>query len=257
MPGSRARDRVRRSIGALTVTVLLSAAVGMGVAGAGLTGPGSAAPPAAGASAGIPVRTILPAPATSPAPTPSGSATDGRRPGIAISARPDTDGSFLVSEIITLPAAVTEAELRPPWIADAGTGFEGLRPAAVDIEVSAGGQVLAGPDGPVRGEVTLRWDSPTSSLRLRYRLTQVSIASAPAKTGRRLAVFGSMLHQMPADLPVSVVVTGRTLLSLTCPQLSLAEMSCGAGIAPKFWTVRPIPFDRSRVQVQYDRPARH
>ena len=81
------------------------------------------------------------------------------------------------------------------------------------------------------------------------------MASAPAKTGRSLAVFGSLLGQMPADLPVTVVVTGRTLLSLTCPQLPLAELSCGAGIAPKFWTLRPIPFDRSRVQVQYDRPA--
>jgi hypothetical protein len=252
VPGSRARDLVRRSVGAVTVTVLLGAAV---VVGAGLTVPGSTAPPAAGAPASVPIRTISPAPETSPAPTPSGRATAGR-PGIAISARPDTDGSFLVSEIITLPAAVTEAELRPPWIADAGTGFEGLRPVAVNVDVSAGGQVLAVPDGPIRSAVTLRWDSPTSSLRLRYRLTQVSIASAPAKTGRRLAVFGSMLGQMPADLPVRVVVTGRTLLSLTCPQLPLAEMSCGAGIAPKFWTVRPIPFDRSRVQVQYDRPAR-
>jgi len=53
-----------------------------------------------------------------------------------------------------------------------------------------------------------------------------------------------------------VVVTGRTVLSLTCPQLPLARLSCGAGIAPKFWTLRPIPFDRSQVLVQYDRPTR-
>jgi hypothetical protein len=229
------------------VIALLGAA---GAVGARFAVPGSAAPPVS-----VPIRTISPASATSPASTPSGSGTTGQ-PGIAISARPDTDGSFLVSEIVTLPAAVTEAVLRPPVIADAGTGFEGLRPAAVNVEVNAGGQVLAVPDGPIGSEVTLRWASSTSSLRLHYRLTQVSIASAPAKTGRRLAVFGSLLGQMPADLPVSVVVTGRTLLSLTCPQLPLAEMSCGAGIAPKFWTLRPIPFDRSRVQVQYDRPTR-
>ena len=84
----------------------------------------------------------------------------------------------------------------------------------------------------------------------------MSVGSAAAKTGRRLAVFSSLLGRMPADLPVTVVVTGRTLLSLTCPQLTLAELTCGAGIAPKFWTLRPIPFDRSRVQVQYDQPAR-
>ena len=151
---------------------------------------------------------------------------------------------------------MTEAVLRSPWIGDAGTGFERLQPTAMNVEVSAGDQILPVPDGPIRDEVTLRFDSPTSSLRLHYRLTQVSVASAPAKSGRSLAVFSSLLGRMPADLPVSVVVTGRTLLSLTCPQLPLAELSCGAGIAPKFWTLHPIPFDRSRVQVQYDRPER-
>jgi hypothetical protein len=70
-----------------------------------------------------------------------------------------------------------------------------------------------------------------------------------------VAAFGSLLDGMPADLPVKVVVTGRTVLSLTCPQLPLARLACGAGAAPKFWTLRPIPFDRSRVLVQYDQPA--
>ncbi len=252
MPGFSVRDRVRRSIGALTVVALLGAAVAVG---GRFTVPGSAVPPVPGAPASIPIRTISPAVESPSAPTPSGSAT-ASRPRIAISAHPDNDGSFLVSELITLPAPVTEAVLRPPWIADAGTGFEELRPAAVDVEASAAGQVLAVPDGPIRSEVTLRWDVPTSSLRLHYRLTEVSVASAPAKAGRRLAVFSSLLSQMPADLPVTVVLNGTTVLSLTCPQLPLSEMSCGAGIAPKFWTARPIPYDRSRVQVQYDRPAR-
>ena len=82
------------------------------------------------------------------------------------------------------------------------------------------------------------------------------MASRPAKAGRTVAALGSLLDRMPADLPVNVVVTGRTVLSLTCPQLPLARLSCGAGAAPKFWTFRPIQFDRSQVLVQYDRPAR-
>jgi len=87
-------------------------------------------------------------------------------------------------------------------------------------------------------------------------LTQVSLTSRPAKAGRSVAAFGSLLGRMPADLPIKVVVTGRTVLSLTCPQLPLARLSCGAGIAPKFWTLRPIPFRQSLVLVQYDRPVR-
>ncbi len=270
MAGARARDAVRRSVGALTVTALLGAAIAVG---AGLTWPGSAAPsagpPPASAVPSLapsqstlvrpspsPARTILPTQRTSPTPTPMArpGATVGA-PGIAITTRPDSDGSFLVSEVITLPAPLTQAVLRPPSIGDAGTRFKLLRPTAMQVEVSAGGQAVAVPDGPVRSEVTLRWSSPARQLQLRYRLTQVSVASRPAKAGRTVAAFGSLLDGMPADLPVKVVVTGRTVLSLTCPQLPLARLACGAGAAPKFWTLRPIPFDRSRVLVQYDQPA--
>jgi hypothetical protein len=259
MAGARARDAVRHLVGALTVTALLGAAVAVG---AGLTWPGSAAPSARTPTSQStlvhptpsPARTILPTTRTSPTPIAHPSASVGA-PSIAITTRPDADGSFLVSEVITLPAPATEAVLRPPSISDAGIGFKQLRPTAMQVEVSAGGQAVAVPDGPVRNEVVLRWESPTRQLQLRYRLTQVSLASRPAKAGRTLAALGSLLGRMPADLPVKVVVTGRTVLSLTCPQLPLARLACGAGIAPRFWTLRPIPFGRSLVLVQYDRPV--
>ena len=158
--------------------------------------------------------------------------------------------------MITLPAAVTEVAVRPASIGDAGIGFQRLRPTATNVEVTAGSQALVVPDGPITSEVTLHWASPTQKVQLRYRLSQVSIASAHAKPGRALAAFGSLLDRMPADLPVTVVVTGKNVLSLTCPQLPLATMACGAGKAPQFRTLQPIPFDRSRVLVQYDRPVR-
>ena len=268
MAGARALDAVRRSVGAVTVTALLGTAV---VVGTGLTWRSPAAPFARPPASEVPslapsqstlvhptpspARTILPTPRTAPAPKAGPSEAVGA-PGIAITIGPESDGSFLVSEVITLPAPATEAVLRPPTIGNAGTGFKQLRPTAMQIEVSAGGQALAVPDGPLRSQVMLRWDSPVQQLRLRYRLTQVSVASRPAKPGRTVAALGSLLDRMPADLPVRVVVTGRTVLSLTCPQLPLARLSCGAGIAPKFWTLRSIPFDRSQVLVQYDRPAR-
>jgi hypothetical protein len=289
--GSRARGIVRRSLGALTVTALLGAAVAVA---AGLSWPGpvratdavpaSTVPPTASRqpTAGptmspthtiVPTRTISPTrstaparktspapkrsptPKTSPTPTQSASAPVGN-PGIAMTARPDPDGSFFVREVITLPQAVTEVAVRPASIGDAGIGFERLRPTATNVEVTAGGQALVVPDGPITSEVTLHWASPTKQLQLRYRLSQVNVASAHAKPGRALAAFGSLLGRMPADLPVTVVVTGKTVLSLTCPQLPLATMTCGAGKAPQFRTLQSIPFDRSRVLVQYDRPVR-
>jgi hypothetical protein len=259
MAGARARDAVRHSVGVFTVASLLGGAVAVG---AGLTWPGSAAPSARPrASATLvrptpsPARTILPTRRMSPTPMARPSATVGAS-GIAITSRPDSDGSFLVSEVITLPAPATEAVLRPPSIGAAGIRFKQLRPTATQVQVSAGEQAVVVPDGPVRSEVMLRWDSPTRQLQLRYRLTQVSLASRPAKAGRTLAALGSLLSRMPADLPVKVVVTGRTVLSLSCPQLPLARLACGAGAAPKFWTLRPVRFDQSLVLVQYDRPAR-
>jgi hypothetical protein len=257
----------------LTVITLCSAAVAVG---AGVTWPDSAAPPVAGTPATTvrspavsqptpATRTISPLPKTSINPTPRSSGTVDQ-PGITITAHSDFDGSFLVNEVVTLPAAMTEVVLRTPSIGDAGIGFERRRPMALNAEVSAGGQALTVPDGPIRTEVTLRWASPTQQLQLRYRLTDVSVTSATrpglgssarTRAGRRaVAALSSLLRGMPADLPVTVVVTGRTVLSLTCPQLPLAGMACGAGTVPRFQTLHPIPFDRSRVLVQYDRPAR-
>ena len=276
MPGSRAREIVRRSLGALTVTALLGAAVAVA---AGLSWPGPVRATDAVPANTLPSRTVVPTrtispsrttspshtpsptPKTSPIPKPSPTPTQSSSghvgvPGIALTARPDPDGSFFVSEVITLPEAVTEVAVRPASIGDAGIGFERLRPAATNVEVTAGGQALVVPDGPITSEVTLHWASPTKQVQLRYRLSQVSIASAHAKPGRALAAFGSLLGRMPADLPVTVVVTGKTVLSLTCPQLPLATMTCGAGKAPQFRTLQPIPFDRSRMLVQYDRPVR-
>jgi hypothetical protein len=258
VPGSRAREIVRRSLGALTVTALLGAATDHAPASA-VPSPASRQP-TAGLSASptraiVPTRTISPNPRMSPTPTQSASTLVGN-PGLAITARPDPDGSFFVSEVITLPEAVTEVEVRPASIGDAGTGFERLRPMAINVEVTAGGQALVVPDGPITSEVTLRWGLPTQQVQLRYRLSEVSVASAHAKPGRALAAFGSLLDRMPANLPVTVVVTGKTVLSLTCPQLPLATMACGAGKAPQFRTLQPIPFERSRVLVQYDRPVR-
>lgn len=265
MAGSRARDRLRRAVGVLTVATLLGAAVAVGD---GLARPGAAARPdprTPAASHGpettdgpttAPARTIAPTPAPTTVAPPSGrgGSRTASRPGIAITARPHIDGSFLVTEVVTLPAAATEAVLRPPSIGDAGAGFERLRPVAIDVEIRAGGQVLPVPNGPVRDQVTVRWAEPTAELRLRYRLIRVSVASAHARSGRSLATFGPLVGGMPADLPVTVVVRGPTLLSLTCPQLPLARSACGAGAVPAFATSRPLPFDRSRVLVQYDLP---
>ena len=254
MARSRGHSLLRRSIGAVVVSALLGAAVAVG---SGLPWPGSVAAPVAGGPT-VPVRTISPvstaAPQTS-SPSPTATASPSAEPaGIVIRARPEPDGSFLVTESITLPEAATGVVLRPPSIGDAGTGFDRLAPAAVDLEATAGEQVVAVPDGPERGELSLGWELPTTSVRLTYRLTQVSVVSRPAKPGRTLAAIGPLLGQMPADLPVTVEVTGRTVLSLSCPQLPLTRLSCGAGLAPKLRTLRPIPFDRSLVLVQYDRP---
>jgi hypothetical protein len=270
VPGSRAREIVRRSVGALTVTALLGAAVAVsaglswpatvratgGAPASAVPSPASREPTASPTRTIVPTRTISPSPKTSPTPTQSAGVLVGNS-GIAITARPEPGGSFLVSEVITLPEAVTEVEVRPPSIGDAGIGFDRLRPMAINVEVTAGGgQALVVPDGPITSEVTLRWGSPTQQVQLRYRLSGVSVASAHAKPGRALAAFSSLLDRLPANLPVTVVVTGKTVLSLTCPQLPLATMACGAGTAPQFRTLHPIPFNRSRVLVQYDQPVR-
>ncbi|HLL63973.1 MAG TPA: hypothetical protein VK401_13055, partial [Propionibacteriaceae bacterium] len=101
MARSRGRDLVRRSIGAVIVTALLGAAVAVG---AGLPLPGSVAAPVTEAPT-VPARTISPVPtasppslSSSPTPTPTASASASAEPAsIVIRARPEPDGSFLVT----------------------------------------------------------------------------------------------------------------------------------------------------------------
>ena len=243
MPGSRAREIVRRSLGALTVTALLGAAVAVA---AGLSWPGpvratDAVPASTAAVPGLaPTHRrfhhvadphdcadpddLAPGQARRPAQQRQPDITDPedvanpdperQRPGRQ--SRHRHDGSprprrELLRQRGDHPAGGRNRGCsRPASIGDSGIGFERLRPAATNVEVTAGGQALVVPDGPITSEVTLHWASPTKQVQLRYRLSQVSIASAHAKPGRALAAFGSLLGRMPADLPVTVVVTGKT-----------------------------------------------
>ena len=141
-------------------------------------------------------------------------------PGIAITTRPESDGSFLVSEVITLPAPATEAVLRPPSIADAGTRFKQLH----DRDAGRGQcrQVLAVPDGPVRSQVTLAGTPHPAAATAPP--PDAGERGQPTRQNRPHSwPLSTLLDRMPADLPVKVVVTGRTVLSLTCPQASAGE----------------------------------
>jgi len=175
------------------------------------------------------------------------------QPGILLMASPATDGSFDVLERVRLPSPIGVLTLRPAPIVRAGQQFASASAAATQVEVSAGDQsvdfsgatVDAGVELPVeRGE----------QFELKYRLTGVTIRSAPSPAGRALAAIGPLTGGVADDFPVLIVVSGGTVLGLSCPLLPLSQQSCGSRVAPAQSIERELPWSLALATVQFNVP---
>ena len=111
----------------------------------------------------------------------------------------------------------------------------------------------------------MRWDSPTQQLQLRYRLTEVSVASATrpglgtsarAGAGRRtVAAFGSLLGGMRPICRSRWWSPARPAVA-DLPPAPASQNGLRSRRGPAVPDPNPIPFSHFRVLVQYDRPAR-
>ena len=53
-----------------------------------------------------------------------------------------------------------------------------------------------------------------------------------------------MVAGVPDDLPVAIMVRGRSVLNLFCPTEPLSERACASGQAPRMRVNRPLPAER-------------
>ncbi|SDE63178.1 hypothetical protein [Auraticoccus monumenti] len=266
---SHRRAVARRLLGGVAVALLLAAAVASALPGASRS---TATPPEpTSATAGpSPSAGGAPSDGSSAGSTPSGSADEEDRrttdvppvplptsgpwltePGSLLVAVPERDGSFTVVERVLLPEPATGLELAPPDLAGAGSSFEGTTPEASDLQVSAGGQPVRAVS-TVDGPVPLTWDVPTDRVELRYRLTGATVMSTPSVPGRALGAVAPLAGPEASE-PVVLVVTGPSVLNLSCPLLP--DPTCSA-TGDGFLTLsEPLPPEQSLVLVQLDLPT--
>jgi hypothetical protein len=260
-------DALRRAFGVVCTLVLLSLAIGYHQFGPGLTatvtGPETNATVAATESAepGPPPNS----PPSSPTPSatrttpvkppnglPAGPGTT--EPGILLMAAPDADGRFAITELVRLAEPVTALALRPLDIRAAGRGLRGAKPIATDIELTADEQPVKLSRNRVSRPQAVTLDAPTAVFELHYVLRRVTVRTPNSTPGRALGVIGPLVAGVPGDLPVDVVVMGRSVRNLGCPSSEMVRRPCAAGQLPRLTVNRSLPHRTALIIVQLDLP---
>jgi hypothetical protein len=265
-------DVLRRAIGVVCTLTLLSLAIGYLRFGPGLT---------AVVTGSEPHATVAATESTEPAPTPttpSSSATPSSpapsvtggtpvkppkglpagpgttEPGILLMAAPDADGRFTITELVRLAEPVTALSLQPLNIRAAGPGLRGAKPIATDIELTADEQPVELSRDRVSRPQTVTLDAPTAVFEVHYVLRRVTVRTSNSTPGRALGVVGPLVAGVPGDLPVDVVVTGRSVRNLGCPSSEMVRRPCAAGQLPRLTVNRSLPHRAALVIVQLDLP---
>jgi len=175
-------------------------------------------------------------------------------PGVLLIARPASNGSFAVSEMVRLAEPTSTLTLAPPDVTSAGRGFERVRPVASSVQLSTSEEVAVLLKRRVTKSTEVVFATPATRFEARYRLSGAMVRSRPAPPGRALAAVGPLVGGIPADLPVKVVVTGNVVRNLVCPRLPLMQQGCAAGSAPRFRVDRTLAWRSALVLAQLDLP---
>ena len=201
-----------------------------------------------------PTTSATPARPTPPSPVkpPKGPGTT--QPGVLLIASPLRDGSFDIVEMVLLPAPVYSVRLGPPAVTIAGNDFAKLKPAASEVQMSAGDQPVLVPKGQVGSRLDIALSGPSKRMELRYKLSGVTVRSIPSRAGRALAAIGPLAAATP-KLPVVMVISGDTVLNIECPmRRGINAQACAAGHVPHLRVKGELPRSRAVIVVQFNLP---
>ena len=229
--------------------------------------PPSSPPATTSAPPSTPTSTATPKPTRSPRPSlapttlapprekppqdlPRGPGTT--QPGILLIALPNADGSFEVWESVRLAAPVNALMLEPIDPRALGGSVGATRPRAQRVQMTAGDQPVMMPTQSVDKPMKLSMDGSATRFALRYQLQNSTARSARGPAGRALGALGPMVAGVPDDLPVAIMVRGRSVRNLVCPTRPLSERACASGKAPRMRVNRPLPHQASVIGVQLD-----
>jgi hypothetical protein len=204
-----------------------------------------------------------PSPKTAPMSTPPTTPTNAKLPkgpgttqaGILLIASPIPDGSFDVAEIMLLSTPTSSLRLAPPRLAQAGSRFSRAKPVASQVQVSAGDQPVRVPGSRVTQGVDLALNTPARRVELRYRLSGITVRSAPSRAGRALTAISPLVQGVPKTFDVAMLVRGSTVHNIACPMIRrLREQACSAGRSPNLHVKRSLPWSDAVIVVQFDLP---
>ena len=188
----------------------------------------------------------------SPVKPPKGPGTT--QPGVLLMASPLRDGSFDIVEMVLLPAPVSSVRLGPPVVTIAGSDFAKLKPAASEVQMSAGDQPVLVPQGQVGNRLDIALTEPSNRMELRYKLSGVTVRSIPSRAGRALAAIGPLAAATP-KLPVVMIISGDTVLNIECPmRQGINAQACAAGHVPHLRVKGELPRSRAVIVVQFNLP---
>ncbi|MBW8172655.1 hypothetical protein K0651_06270 [Ornithinimicrobium sp. Arc0846-15] len=175
-------------------------------------------------------------------------------PGLLLIAAPLPDGTWDVSEQVMLAKPTTSLTLAPADISRAGSQFGFARPEATSVQVSVGEQPVVIPEARVIEQVSADIPS-TTRFEISYRLDGATVTTVPSTARRGIGAIMPVTSGLDPDLPVVVMVVGETVLSLSCPELSLSERNCGTAAGDEAMILaEPLPFGAAVVAAQIDIP---
>jgi len=175
-------------------------------------------------------------------------------PGIRLTAVPQPDGSFDVTEDLMLPEATNIIQLQVP---DSGEHLPGMMtrtdPRATSLQVVADGQAVPLEQTTLTGATDLPLTVAATKISLTYRLSGSAVQRTPSKPRRAGAAIRPLTASTEGSLPATLRVTGDGLLNAVCPLMS--ETLCAVGNPPKL-TIQPdIPANKALVVLQLDLPG--
>jgi hypothetical protein len=203
-----------------------------------------------------------PSPTTSAKTTPATSGTEVKlpkgpgntQPGILLMASPLPHGTFDIAEIVLLPTSTTSIRLSPPNLALAGSDFSKAKPVATQVQVSAGNQPVVVPGGRISRPTDIALNSPAKRIELRYKLDGITVRSIPSPAGRALAAISPLAGGVPKDFPVAMMISGSTVLNVSCPVLPLNVRTCWTGRPPQVRVKPKLHWNKAVIVVQFDLP---
>jgi hypothetical protein len=194
---------------------------------------------------------------SAPVTTPESTTTPGTgqtKPGIKLTAVPRPDGSFDVTEDLTLREAT---DILPLQLPVSGEHLPGIMarttPRVTNLKLLADDQSVPLEATTLTAADNIPLTAPATRIQLTYRLSGSTVRATPlpSRSTRAGAAIRPLTASTDGTLPTDVAVTSG-LLNAVCPLMT--ETRCAVGDPPNLTILPGIPAGKALVVLQLNLP---